>query len=104
MATYQELFDISNDTPPALAQRIRVAIKAKAADIVNDPASTTALNDWARQALRNPDQYQQVMLNYLLGTYREVAVGNITGADDETVQTAVNDAVTRLLGVDNGEG
>ena len=99
MATYQEIFSIGNDTPPALAQRIRVAIAIKAQTIAVTAESTAAQNAWALSALRNPSGDMQAVLNYLLSANKTATPAQITGASDELVQTAVDSAVDQLLGV-----
>lgn len=103
MATYQELFAIANDTPPALVQRIRVAITVKAQAIAVDPQSSASMNAWALGALRNPSSDLQVVLNYLLSANKAATPAQITGASDELVQTAVNATVDQLLGANGGE-
>jgi hypothetical protein len=99
MATYQELFQIANDTPPALAEKIRIGIVVKAQAIAASPTSTEKQGAWALNALRNPSGDTQTVLNYILGAYKSAAVSAITGANDATVQTAVDNAVDQLLGV-----
>ena len=98
MATYQELFAIANDIPPALAQRLRVAIAVKAQAIAVDAQASQAQKDWALSALRNPSADLQVVLNYVLGAYKTASVAEITGADDAAVQSAVDLTVNQLLG------
>jgi len=98
MATYQELFGIAENTAPALAQRITVAIVVKAQTIVDDPASTTPLLEWADKALRNPTQDYQAVLNYMLAANKSATVNNINNSNDTAVQNNVNTAVENLLG------
>lgn len=99
MATYSELFGIASATPDSLAQRIRVAISVKAHAIAADAMSTENAKAWAVQALRNPSRDFQAVLNYLLSANKALTVAQITGANDEAVQTAVDNAVDQLLGV-----
>jgi hypothetical protein len=98
MATYQELFNIKQDTPTGLAEKITVGIAVKAHAIAIDPTSTAAENTWALSALRNPSADYGVVLAYILAANKTATVAQITGADDATVQGAVDSAVDQLLG------
>lgn len=103
MATYAELLTIaSTSSGEALRNRIRVGVVV-AADVIRAEAPGTANHAnrliWARQALNNPDAEAQRMLWAVLAQNRAFTVAQITGADDATVQTAVNAAVDLLAGV-----
>jgi hypothetical protein len=57
------------------------------------------MKEWSKQALATPDQYQELILNYILAEYNTQTTATITGATDAQVQTAVNATVDTLLGV-----
>lgn len=102
MATYAELLSIaSTSAGEALRARIRVAVVV-AADVVRLEPTATANHAsrmvWARSAVSNPDAEAQRMLWAVLAQNRAFTVAQITGADDATVQTAVNAAVDLLAG------
>jgi hypothetical protein len=99
MATYQELFSLaSSSTIGALRQRIIVAISIKAQAIAELPTPTAEQKAWARQALGNPQSFEQTILHYVLADNAAATVAQIEGATDVQVQTAVNTAVDNLLG------
>ena len=98
MATYAELLTIAN-TNDAFKQKVQVAcvvacdvIRAEDAGIPNHAARMS----WARQTLQNPSAAAVQMVWAVLAQNRTFTVAQITGADDATVQTAVNSAVNLL--------
>jgi hypothetical protein len=100
MATYIELNNLRGDpNASVLRQKISVAIAIKANALAKLPTPTTAQKDWAKVALANPENYNGILLNYILADNAVAAVGAITGATDEQVQTAVDAAVDTLLSV-----
>jgi hypothetical protein len=103
MATYAELLTIaSTSTGEALRNRIRVAVVV-AADVVRAEAEATPNHakrmEWARSVLQGPDAEAQRMLWAVLAQNRAFTQAQITGADDATVQGAVNAAIDLLAGV-----
>lgn len=103
MATYAELLEIaSGPTGDSLKNKIRVAVVV-ATDVIRseNPATANHANRmlWARQVLNSPDTEALRMLWAVLAQNRAFTAGQITGADDATVQTAVNAAVDLLAGV-----
>ena len=102
MATYAELLTIAtSSTGDALRNRIRVAVVV-AADVVRAevPAPPNHANRmaWARLVLQNPDTEAMRMMWAVLAQNRAFTAAQITGADDATVQTAVNAAIDLLAG------
>jgi len=98
MATYIELHDLvgaasMND----VKKRIRVALAVKAQAVAASGASTATQKEWAKSALANVAQYEDLILRYLLALNRAATVAAITGANDEGIQTAVDAAVNTLL-------
>lgn len=98
MATYAELLTINN-TSDTLKQKVLVAcivacdaIRAESDQTVNHAARLS----WARETLQNPSAMAARMLWAVLAQNRAFTVAQITGADDATVQTAVNNAVNLL--------
>lgn len=100
MATYTEIYTLrtSNGLVP-LSQKIEVALAIKANAFAKLPVSTPEQKAFAVAALRNPGEYQGLVLNYILAEYNTQPVAVITGATDAQVQTAVNATVDALLGV-----
>jgi len=100
MATYAELLNIAT-TDDGLKQQIKVAcvvacdvIRAEDAQTPNHAARLA----WARATLDNPDRAAGQMVLAVLAQNRAATAAQITGADDATVQTAVNSAVNLLAG------
>lgn len=99
MATYLELFDLSSSSAITdLRKKIRVAIAIKAQLIAASASPTATAKAWANAAFQNPQGYEGVVLNYILAANKAATTAQISGADDATVQTAVNAAVDTLLG------
>ena len=98
MATYAELLMINN-TSDALKQKVLVACIV-ACDVIRAESDQTANHaarlSWARETLQNPSAMASRMLWAVLVQNRAATAGQITGADDATVQTAVNNAVNLL--------
>lgn len=100
MATYADLHDLaSSGTIATLRKQIRVAITIKANTIAKSASPTTPAKEWSKQALANPQSYEQVVLNYVLADNASATTAQIAAATDTQVQTAVNAAVDTLLGV-----
>lgn len=103
MATYDELLIInSGPIGDALRRKIRVAVVV-AADVVRAEADATPNHAsrlvWARQAMTNPDAEAVRATWAVLAQNRAFTAAQITGADDATVQTAVNACIDLLAGV-----
>lgn len=99
MATYLELWDLaSSPTITDLRKKLQVAISVKAQAIAEAATPTTAMMDWARSALANPQHYEQMLLHFILADNAGVTTAAISGASDSAVQNAVNAAVDNLLG------
>ena len=99
MATYTDLHALrENDTLKTLREKISIALLIKSNVIAKSASPTAAMVAWSKQALANPVQYQELMLNYILAEYNTQTTAVISGATDTQVQTAVNAAVDTLLG------
>lgn len=100
MATYAELLNIAT-TSDAFKQKVRVACIV-ACDVIRAEADATpnhaARKAWARQTLQSPDTAASQMVLAVLAQNRAFTAAQITGADDATVQAAVNAAVDLLAG------
>ena len=100
MATYTDLHALrGSNTITPLRQKITVAIAIKANAIAKSASPTAAMVAWSKQALATPDQFQELVLNYILAEYNTQTTAVITGATDAQVQTAVDATVDTLLGV-----
>ena len=98
MATYAELLTIA-DTNSAFKQRVLVACVV-ACDVIRAEPDATPLHAarlaWARATLQSPSAAAGQMVWAVLAQNRAFTSAQITGADDATVQTAVNAAVNLL--------
>ena len=100
MATYAELHALRGSTSISpLRQKISVAIAIKSNGLAKLPTPTAAQVAFAKAALANPDNYQELVLNYILAEYNTAATSAITGATDAQVQSAVDATINTLLGV-----
>lgn len=100
MATYAELHALrGSSTVSTLQQKIAVAIAIKATAIAKSANPTAAAKAFATAALKSPEAYLDQVMNYLLADNAGQTTSAITGASDNTVQTAVNAAVDTLLAV-----
>jgi hypothetical protein len=97
MATYDELLAIAQtDIGGPLKNKIKVAVVV-ACDVIRAEAEATPNHanrlTWAAQTLSNPGRAAEQMVWAVLATNRTLTAGQITGASDANVQTAVNAAV-----------
>jgi hypothetical protein len=97
MATYAELLDIATtSTGAALKDKIKIGVMV-ATDIIRLESDQTANHAnrriWAARALSGPGQAAEQITWAVLAQNREFTKAQITGADDATVQTAVNAAI-----------
>jgi hypothetical protein len=94
MATYFELLQAAENVN--LRNRIRVAVVV-AAELVRTEAGATPNHAnrliWAKQVFTDPEPVADRMVNAVLAQNRAATLAAIIGADDATVQTAVNAAV-----------
>lgn len=94
MATYAELLTLS--TNAAIINKIRVAVVI-AAEVVRTEEDTAPNHTnrllWAKQVYANPDLEAQRMVWAVLAQNKDANAAVIQGADDATVQSAVNAAV-----------
>lgn len=95
MATYQELFDLYNNS--VLRNRINVACviaaQAIAVELVTVPNHANRLL-WAKQVFGNPEGVATSMLMAALAVNAGLTVAQITGATDAALQTVVNKRLT----------
>lgn len=93
MATYAELLQAEQDA--ALNNRVRVAIVVAAELIRLETTGSNLANRkaWAKEAFIDPFGKSKQMLWAVLAQNRAATLAQIVGADDATVQTAVNAAV-----------
>lgn len=97
MATYQELIQAAENL--ALNQRVRVACIVAAEEVrIEAPATANHANrlKWAASVFANPEAEQQRMLWVVLAHNRAATYAQLIGADDATVQSAV-DAVIDIF-------
>ena len=97
MATYQELLTIATTaTGATLKDKIKVAVVV-ACDIIRLESDQTVNHAnrliWASKALSNPGQAAEQITWAVLAQNRAFTSAQIPGADDATVQTAVNAAI-----------
>lgn len=94
MATYDELLLAAENG--TLRNRIRVACVVAAEAIRTELTSVTNHANrlvWAKAVFANPQYEAERMLWAVLAQNRTATLAQITGANDATIQTAVNAAV-----------
>lgn len=94
MATYAELLTAAADGP--LNQKVRVACVV-AAELVRTESDQVVNHvkrlAWAKEVFVNPRPQAERMIWAIIAQNRAATLAQIIGADDATVQTAVNAAV-----------
>ncbi len=94
MATYDELLTANGNQ--ALLNKVRVAVVVAATEIMTEaPATNNHPNRliWAKTVFANPALAATQMMWPVLAQNKAFTLAQITGADDATVQTAVNAAI-----------
>ena len=94
MATYDELLQANANT--GLINKVRVAVVVSATNIMGEaPATTNHANRllWAKLVFSDPASMGAKMMWPVLAQNRAATLASITGADDATVQSAVDAAV-----------
>lgn len=94
MATYNELLIAHADT--GLVNKVRVGTFIAATNIMLEPAETPNHANrllWARTVFNDPAAAGAKMMWPVLALNKAATLAQITGADDATVQGAVDSAV-----------
>lgn len=95
MATYEELHGLMQGKS-ALRNKIAVAVVVAAETIREEDAGTENHANrllWAAQAFNAPNALAERMLMAVLAANKSVSVATIETASDDTLQTAVDNAV-----------
>lgn len=95
MATYAELYDLNSNSP--LRNKIGVAATIRAAEIVALSSPTNAEISWAAKCLNNPAAEAVRLMPYVLAANAAATSAQITSATDQTIQTAVNTEINKLI-------
>lgn len=100
MATYVELYTLRSDA--TLLQRISTALTVATNTIrleaINVPNHSNRVA-WAQQVIRDPDTFAQRTLSLLLAINKDSSVAQIQGVTDTVIQTAVDNLVNLLTGL-----
>jgi len=91
MATLAELVTLFSDS--GLRNRITAAAIVKAQTVLVDANAPAARKAWAETCLGNTAGTVELLFKYVLAASRAASLAAITGATDEVVQTAVNNAI-----------
>lgn len=97
MATYNELHALAKDAD--LINRIAVAVAVKAQAIIDSATPTAPQLSWAKEAIEHPRSKAEALLYYVLAKHKALTNTQITQATDATLQTAVDAAADKLIGV-----
>ena len=95
MSTYTELYDLRSNS--ALRNKVAVAVVKKAQSLLDSATPTADEVAWSSNAISNPNQQAEKILNYVLAANSAASVAAITGASDAAIQTNVDAAVTALI-------
>lgn len=95
MATYLELKVLIQDV--ALRDKVEIAVDVKAAEILDNGASTTEQVAWAPEAIMNPSLKAVEIINYVLAVNKGLSVAAIPGASDAAIKSNVDTAVDALI-------
>jgi hypothetical protein len=100
MATYLELYALRSDAN--LTQKLSTAILV-ACNTVRLESNQTPFHKnrvaWAQQAIHNPEMFANKALGLLLAQNKDLTVAQINAVSDSNLQTAVNDLVNTLTGL-----
>lgn len=96
MATYEELYDLSQDS--ILLNRMTAAIVVECDVIRADGTATDPKKAWARNAFASPRSAAQTALWAALAANKDQTVATIQAATDAALQTALHNAVSLLAG------
>lgn len=103
MATLAELGTLhsrQDNAVDALVNKIKGAVLIKAESVraeVPQPADYLNRLAWVRDAFVNPQRAADNIFGAILGANAGATVAQITGANDATIQGAVNEAVESFL-------
>ena len=100
MATYQELFDLYNNS--AMLDRVSVAVAVAAETVMNESGATTNHANrylWARQAMISPRDEAKKFLMVVLAANKGASVAAIQSATDAQIQTNIDAAIDLMAGV-----
>ena len=95
MATYEELFDLRQDSN--LLNKITSAIAVKCKAVIDAVGATAGQKTWAREVIQNPDGKKGDVIWPLLVANKDATVAQIQSAADTLVQTNVNTAIDDLI-------
>ena len=100
MATYSELSNIHEDPGYGpLVNKVRVAVVDKAVSLLAGAAPTAADVAWAVTTLQNPAIAAAGIVWYVIVANKSASVAAILAAGDGAVQSNVDAAVDKLVGV-----
>ena len=94
MATYAEIRQLFSNS--VLSEKMEVAVIIAANNLLSG-TETAAQKVWAASVFANPRGEATKAMMAVLATHNALAVSQITGASDATVQTAVNAVVPTLV-------
>ncbi len=97
MATYDELFELSDYQP--LVQKVVEACVIAAVAIKDEATPVSSRIAWANSVLSNPRQVGGRVIWAVLALNAGAPVTNIKGASDSAIQDNVDDLVDLLAGV-----
>ena len=95
MATYEELYALRSNSD--LRNKIAVAVAVKAQTVIDDASPSAAGISWALEAIRNPVNHANTLMNYVLAANKAASTGGIVGASDAAIQNNVDAAVDKII-------
>lgn len=100
MASFIELSDFRQTVDyETLQDKIKEAIGIKAVAIGDEATPTLAEVDWAKSALESPGVELAKVINYVIAANSTATIAQIIAATDVAIQTNVNNAVDKILGL-----
>ena len=95
MSTYAELYDLRSNS--ALRNKIAVAVVKKAQSLLDGGTPTSTEVAWASNAISNPNQQAEKIVNYVLAANSAASTATILSASDVAIQANVDSAVDALI-------
>ncbi len=95
MATYEELYSLTNNSE--LRNKIEVAVAVKAQGLIDGQTPTAAEIAWASGAIDSPRSMAESLLVYVLAANKDATLPAILSASDSAIQGNVDAAVDTLI-------
>ena len=99
MASYSELIAMRNDPLyGVLENKVREAVRIKAAAIIDSTTPGATALEWAKQVLKRPNEAGTDILTYVVAANATATTTQILGAADAAIYVNVSASVDAIYG------